>query len=188
MLADLGLALARTDIPRADAVLTEAIENARAFKELRLEARAGVRRVFVRLLLDPESDQADALREVEGYAGLFEDWSDDQGLAEARSLIGAIRFWQGAVAVGEENFERAIVHAQRAGDRRQEAEIVRWLTLVIDSGPTPADEGIRRLESLLDQSHGIGGWRSASPRPAGRWRRCVGGSRLHGRTSPWARI
>jgi class 3 adenylate cyclase len=154
VLADLGLALARTDIPRADAVLTEAIENARAFKELRLEARAGVRRVFVRLLLDPEIDQADALREVEGYAGLFEEWTDDQGLAEARSLIGAIRFWQGAVAVGEENFERAIVHARRAGDRRQEAEIVRWLTLVIDNGPTPADEGIRRLESLLDQSHG----------------------------------
>jgi class 3 adenylate cyclase/tetratricopeptide (TPR) repeat protein len=154
VLADLGLALARTDIPRADAVLTEAIENARAFKDLRLEARAGVRRVFVRLLLDPQINQADALREVEGYAGLFEEWSDDQGLAEARSLIGAIRFWQGAVAVGEENFERAIVHARRAGDRRQEAEIVRWLTLVIDAGPMPADEGIRRLDSLLEQSHG----------------------------------
>jgi class 3 adenylate cyclase/tetratricopeptide (TPR) repeat protein len=154
VLADLGLVLGRTDIPRADAVLTEAIERARASDDLRVEARAGVRRVFVRLLLDPQINQADALREVEGYAGLFEEWSDDQGLAEARSLIGAIRFWQGAVAVGEENFERAIVHARRAGDRRQEAEIVRWLTLVIDHGPTPAKEGIRRLESLLEQSHG----------------------------------
>jgi tetratricopeptide (TPR) repeat protein len=154
VLADLGLALARTDIPRADAVLTEAIERARALNDLRLEARGGVRRVFVRLLLDPQINQADSLREVEGYAGLFEEWSDDQGLAEARSLIGTIRFWQGAVAIGEENFERAIAHARRAGDRRLEAEIVRWLTLVIDTGPTPADEGIRRLESLLEQSHG----------------------------------
>jgi class 3 adenylate cyclase/tetratricopeptide (TPR) repeat protein len=154
VLADLGFALSRTDIPRADEVLTEAIETARALNDLRVEARAGVRRVFVRLLLDPQINQADSLREVEGYAGLFEEWSDDQGLAEARSLIGTIRFWQGDVAVGEENFERAIAHARRAGDRQQEAESVRLLAFVIDNGPMPADEGIRRLESLLEQSHG----------------------------------
>jgi class 3 adenylate cyclase/tetratricopeptide (TPR) repeat protein len=154
VLADLGVAFGRTDIPRADAVLTEAIESARALNDLRLEARAGVRRVFVRLLLDPQISHANSLREVERYAGVFEETADDQGLAEARSLIGAIRFWQGAVVVGEENFERAIAHARRAGDRPQEAENLRWLALVIDTGPTPADDGILRLESLLEQSHG----------------------------------
>ena len=48
-----------------------------------LEARAGVRRVFVRLLLDPNIIQLEALDEVEGYMARFEEWNDDLGLAEA---------------------------------------------------------------------------------------------------------
>jgi tetratricopeptide (TPR) repeat protein len=153
VLADLGIALTQSDIPRADAVLTEAIETARRTNDPLLEARAGVRRVFVRLLLDPQITQAGSLREVERYAGLFEERADDLGLAEARRLIGSIWFWHGAVEVAEENFERAIAHARRAGDRRQEAEILRWLCGVIENGPTPAGEGIRRLESILEQGH-----------------------------------
>jgi tetratricopeptide (TPR) repeat protein len=153
-LPDLGIALAQSDIPRADEVLTEAIETARSTGDRRLEARAGVRRVFVRLLLDPEASQALSLQEVERYIGFFEESSDDLGLAEARSLIGTIRFWQGRAAVAEENLERAIAHARRAGSRRQEADCLRWLALVISEGPTPADEGVRRLESILAQGGG----------------------------------
>jgi class 3 adenylate cyclase/tetratricopeptide (TPR) repeat protein len=154
VLPDLGIALARSDIPRADAVLTEAIEAARTTGDRLVEARAGVRRVFVRLLLDPESSQSRSLQEVERYIGLFEEWSDDLGLAESRSLIGMIRFWQGRAAEAEENLERAIAHAKLAGSRRQEAECLRWLALVICEGPTPVGEGIRRLESILVRAGG----------------------------------
>jgi class 3 adenylate cyclase/tetratricopeptide (TPR) repeat protein len=154
VLADLGIALAQSDMPRADEVLTEAVEAARSIGDPRLEARAGVRGVFVRLLLDPQINQAQSLREVERYVELFEEWEDDLGLGEARRLVGTIRFWQGHAAVAEENLERAIAHARRAGDRRQEAEILRWLALVVTEGPTPANEGIRRLESILDQGRG----------------------------------
>ena len=154
VLPDLGIALAQSDIPRADEVLTEAIEAARSTGDRGLEARAGVRRVFVRLLLDPETSQALSLQEVERYVGFFEESSDDLGLAEARGLIGTIRFWQGRAAVAEENLERAIAHAKRAGSRRQEADCLRWLALVISEGPTPADEGLRRLESILTQGGG----------------------------------
>ncbi len=45
-------------------------------------------------------------------------------------------------------------HAGRAGDRRVEAEILRRWALAIDQGPTPADEGLRRLAAVLEQSHG----------------------------------
>ena len=154
LLRDLGLALAQSDIPRAEAVLTEAVEGARAVGDAVLEARAGVRRVFVRLLLDPNIVQLEALDEVEGYMARFEEWNDDLGLAEAGSLVGMIRFWQGRAADSETHFERALEHAGRAGDRRVEAEILRRWALAIDQGPTPADEGLRRLAAVLEQSHG----------------------------------
>jgi len=154
ILPDLGIALAHLDIPRADEVLTEAIEAAERLGDHRLEARAGMPRVFVRLLLDTQASQERSLREVERYVELFEEWADDVGLAEATRLLGTIRFWQGAVGVAEQDLERAMVYARRAGDLRQEAEIMRWLALVIDNGPTPAGEGIRRLDSLLEQAHG----------------------------------
>jgi tetratricopeptide (TPR) repeat protein len=148
------MALGQSDIPRAEAVLTEAVEGARAVGDPVLEARAGVRRVFVRLLLDPNINQLEALAEVEGYIGRFEQWGDDLGLAEGGSLVGMIRFWQGRAAASELDYERALEHARLAGDRRQESEILRRWALAIESGPTPADEGIRRLLAILDQSHG----------------------------------
>jgi len=148
------MALGQSDIPRAEAVLTEAVEGARAVGDPLLAARAGVRRVFVRLLLDPNINQLEALAEVEGYIGRFEQWGDDLGLAEGGSLVGMIRFWQGRAAASELDYERALEHAGLAGDRRQESEILRRWALSIESGPTPADEGIRRLLAILDQSHG----------------------------------
>jgi len=154
LLRDLGMALGQSDIPRAEAVLTEAVEGARAVGDPLLAARAGVRRVFVRLLLDPNINQLEALAEVEGYIGRFEQWGDDLGLAEGGSLVGMIRFWQGRAAASELDYERALEHAGLAGDRRQESEILRRWALAIESGPTPADEGIRRLLAILDQSHG----------------------------------
>ena len=151
ILPDLGIILAQTDIPRADAVLTEAVDAARAANDPLLEARAGVRRVFVRLLLDVQADQDASLEEAERYASLFEERHDDLGLAEALNLVGIIRFWQGRAAVAEEDLSRAIHHARRAGGRRQEAEGHKWLAIATSIGPTPVGEGIRRLESILEE-------------------------------------
>jgi tetratricopeptide (TPR) repeat protein len=65
-----------------------------------------------------------------------------------------IRFWQGRAGDSETHFERALEHAGRAGDRRVEGEILRRWALAIDQGPTPADEGLRRLAAVLERSHG----------------------------------
>ena len=135
-------------------MLTEAVDAARASGDAVRESRAGVRRVFIRLLLDPDIIQIEALDEVEGYLARFGEWNDDLGLAEAGSLVGMIHFWQGRAADSERDFEEALEHAGRAGDRRVEAEILRRLALAIDQGPSPADEGIRRLAAVLERSHG----------------------------------
>jgi class 3 adenylate cyclase len=154
ILLDLGLALTNSDMARAHAVLTQAMYLARSFGDSRLEGRAGVRRLFVRILIDPQTNQEEALREVERYVELFEGWNDDLGLAEARRIVGVIRFWQGRMVDAEENLALAITHAQHAGDRRLEGQSLRWLSLVISEGPLPASEGLRRLHAILDQYRG----------------------------------
>jgi len=154
LLRDLGVALGQSDLTRADAALTEAMEASRAAGDARLEARAGVRRLFIRLLRDTEISQAAALAEAEGYVERFEASSDDDGLAEALGLVGMIHFWQGMAAVSERDFERGLAHARAAGDRWREGEILRRLALVIDVGPVPAEDGIRRLDAILAEGHG----------------------------------
>ena len=154
LLRELGLVLAQTDLPRADAVLAEAIDGARASGDERLEARAGVRRLFVRLLIDPEANQAEALDQAERFVERFERTRDDAGAAEGLGLVGMIRFWQGRAATSEKEFERGLVHARAAGDRRQEGELQRRIALAIDVGPIPAEEAIARLDALVAESHG----------------------------------
>jgi len=153
-LGDLGVALGQTDLSRADAVLTEVMEGSRAAGDEELEARAGVRRVFVRLLLDPNADQRRALAETEAHVERFERLRDDEGLAEGIGLVAKIRFWQGQSALSESLFETALGHAVEAGDLRQQGELLKWLALVIDIGPLPAEAGIRRLDAILAESHG----------------------------------
>jgi class 3 adenylate cyclase/tetratricopeptide (TPR) repeat protein len=148
VLVDLGAAMARTDLRRAHEILGRAMAEARAAGEPRLEARAGLRRIPVHILLDPEADQAESLREAETYLERFEEWHDEPGLGEARSIVGTIRFWQGRMALGMEQLRLAVAHARRAGDRRQEAESIKWLGLGIVEGPTPVEEGLRQLDEL----------------------------------------
>jgi tetratricopeptide (TPR) repeat protein len=150
ILADLGLALTRSDLPRADDVLSEAIDRAGIVEDRRLEALAGVRRLFVRMMVDPETKQRASLDEAKRYAGLFDGWSDDLGVAEALTLIGTIRFWAGRCALAEADLERASAHARRAGSRTQEGEIARLLTLVISQGPEPVLECLDRLHAMLE--------------------------------------
>jgi class 3 adenylate cyclase/tetratricopeptide (TPR) repeat protein len=154
LLHDLGIVLGQTDLARADAALTDAMEAAAASGDDQLEARAGVRRLFVRLLRDTDISQAAALEGAERYAERFERSNDDEGLAEALGLIGMIRFWQGTAAASELDFERGLRHARAAGDRRLEGELLRRLALVIDEGPAPAEEGIRRVEGIIAEGGG----------------------------------
>jgi class 3 adenylate cyclase/tetratricopeptide (TPR) repeat protein len=154
LLRDLGVALGQSDLSRADAALGEAMEGSRAAGDLGLEGRAGVRRLFIRLLRETQISQAAALAEAEGYVERFEASNDDDGLAEALGLVGMIHFWQGKAAISELDFERGLRHARAAGDRRQEGELLRRLALVIDQGPAPVEEGIGRVEAIMAEGGG----------------------------------
>jgi tetratricopeptide (TPR) repeat protein len=156
LLPDLGLALKESgELVRAEEVLTDAIAAAVAAGDKRVELNALIERASLRLLSDPEGQTEELLELVEDAIPTLTELGDDRALATAWSLIALTRgLWHGRFATGEDALERALEHARRAGDRRQEGAILGWLAFAALSGPTPVPEAIRHCESLLEESKG----------------------------------
>ncbi len=149
LLTKLGSAFARIgQLNRADSVLGEAIEAAAAAGDVCLEFRARIERLSWHIWTDPASK--DEARQVAQRAILlFEEHGDELGLAKAWHLLGDVASTWGA---SEEALERALVHAQRAGDPREAGDILWWLGVAFHFGPTRAEEGIWRCEEILAQA------------------------------------
>jgi hypothetical protein len=131
LLPELGAALREAgELTRADEVLSEALEAGRITGNRRAELAALIERAALRLASEPEDD-AD-LREVAASIPALEELGDDRALAAAWSLIGRREgVWKGRFAHGEAALERALTHARRLGDRRQEALILGLLDLCL---------------------------------------------------------
>src|SRR5262249_49482579 len=71
------------------------------------------------------------------------------GLTKAWQLLAEGHSSAGRYEVMREPLERAIVHAQRAGDTLEEAEARATLLTVHRWGPTPVPEVIRLAEAVL---------------------------------------
>jgi ATP/maltotriose-dependent transcriptional regulator MalT len=136
----------------AETFLDEAVEVARATEDSRLEAAAVLTRLLVRHHTtedlegwreEVEREATHAIEQLEG------DESAHAELTKAWRLLGfvhgsVLRYGEAADAV-----QRAIEHAQRAGDTRQEARSASSYTLAALHGPTPVPEAIERCENLL---------------------------------------
>src|SRR5439155_249847 len=130
------------------------LEQARSAGNRGVELAATIERASLLLLSDPaQTDRL--LSEVEAAVPELEQIGDDRVLAVAWTLIG-MRFgvWRGRFARGEEALGRALVHARRAGDRRQEAAILGNLCLAAAAGPTPVPDAVRRCEEIRDEARG----------------------------------
>jgi predicted ATPase len=154
LLPELGAALREAgELARADEVLSEAIEAGRRTENRRAELAARIERAALRLASEPE-DGAD-LQEVEASIPALQELGDDRALAAAWSLIGRRQgLWQGRFAHGEAALERALKHARRLGDRRQEALILGQLALSALMGPTPVHEAVARCRRLVTEAGG----------------------------------
>ena len=142
------------ELARAEALLKEATEAARAADDQRLESRASVQRAFLRIHTDPEGPTDEVRREAERAIAVFEELGDELELARAWQLAAYVESFDGAWATCEAMLERGLVHARRAGDAREEARILRWLASSALWGPVPVEEGIRRCEEILERTHG----------------------------------
>jgi len=94
--------------------------------------------------------------ETERLIAVFERLGDDQGLARAWRELGKVRMWLGGCEAGTEALARALVFAERAGDRRERRQALVWLLLAYTFGPLPAEEGSLRVEKIRRDPEGGG--------------------------------
>ena len=144
-------------LSRAEEVLTDVIERTDGVPQVVMLA-ARIERVALRLRSDPRGGWEEDLALVEAALPGLEaapdlDRRGHRAIARGWSLLGLVRgLWAGRVAAGEEALLRARPHAQAAGDRWQEAEIVGRIGFAAWSGPLPVHDGIGLCVSLLESA------------------------------------
>jgi len=149
LLIDLGDALWESgDLVRADAALAEAQEIARATDQTTTAIRARLGRIMLQQNTDPNITMEQISGQIRQIIPLLEQSNAHLGLAKAWGFLGMIEIWLGGLAVGEELLERAIFHAQRAHDRRAEADHLGFLALAAPWGSRTAKESIARVEEI----------------------------------------
>jgi tetratricopeptide (TPR) repeat protein len=155
LLPKLGGALARTgQLARADTVLNDAINRAVASGAQRLEWHARIERALWRRWSDPASER-DARAIAQDALRVFEKHGDDLGLAKTWRLISDVGHPEGDASTFTESddaLERALDYARRAGDQREEADVLWWVGVAFVFGPLHAETGIRRCQEILSEA------------------------------------
>jgi class 3 adenylate cyclase/tetratricopeptide (TPR) repeat protein len=153
LLPMLGKALRETgQLGRADAVLTEGIDLGHAAGDRRVESLARIERASLRDYTNPSSDPDELRRVAEQSIAVFEEFGDDEGLAQASSLLAEVHWVHGHFAAMEALLERGLLHAQRANDQRGRSFLLAALARAALLGPTPVDAALRRCEEITAQA------------------------------------
>ena len=147
---DLGAALVDIgELAQAEAVLERAISDARALANRRLEARAQIVLSRIRMRMKQEGALENVARVAKAAIAVFTQEGDEAGLAQAWRHLGLVHFLSFQWAAQTDVLELALVHARRAGDRREESMILSELVRALHFGPTPVPEAIARCEQML---------------------------------------
>jgi len=128
------------DFTKANVVIGEVIEGATAAGEVGFRTQALVERAFIRLYTDPEGRPEEMIAQAEDAIGEFEKLGDDRNLAEAWTLLSVVHLMRSDMVARKEALERALLHARRSGDTRNEAWITWGIVGSVAQGPTPASE------------------------------------------------
>jgi class 3 adenylate cyclase/tetratricopeptide (TPR) repeat protein len=142
------------ELRRAELLAQQAVEKARAIGGHGLEMHARIARAKIMSRVDPDAFVPEAEAITREAIPLFEALGDDSGLAETWELL-TVRLNQiGHPKEMTDAHEKAIEHARRAGDWQGELENTAALASTLFWGATPVEEGIRRLEAMLDRVRG----------------------------------
>jgi tetratricopeptide (TPR) repeat protein len=152
VLPSLGRVLMETgELARAESVLTEAMDEARAAGGRRSEALARIYRSHARATLDPSWVFEQSLTDVRASIAVFEELGDQAGLARAWNHVGLFEFWSGNCTRALEAVAKGAEHAALV--EGGEAILVPWWQLsALIFGPVPAAEGTRRVAELAEQA------------------------------------
>jgi tetratricopeptide (TPR) repeat protein len=161
LLPELGTALFWTgELGKAETVLGEAITLARAAGDRRVEHRARLEQLFIRLGNDASGVRPDQVRhEAEQTAAVLGALGDDHGLARAWYLIGQAHGQAGRFAAATRAQQLAIGHAERAGEPWLGAWLRYQLGFALVLGPLPRAEATAAVADLLAWAR-AGGYRS----------------------------
>jgi class 3 adenylate cyclase/tetratricopeptide (TPR) repeat protein len=153
LLRDLGTALVhRGRFDDADQVLADAAETATRSGQNALAELAGLDRQLIRLQTRPEGALADIERVTDVAFDTFTDLSDDLGLTRVWQLRGELHWMACSYGPTTTALERALTHARRANDGREQAAIAVWLASCLALGPAPVPSAIERCHELLRSS------------------------------------
>ena len=118
--------------------------------DARLEARALIEREFHKTFAGSE-DATLTIPDVDRAGDSHPRGAgDDLGLARAWRLRSELDIRAAHWGARAEALDRALDHARRASDLREEAMVVAQLAQALYFGPTPVDEAIERCERFLE--------------------------------------
>jgi class 3 adenylate cyclase/tetratricopeptide (TPR) repeat protein len=153
-LPDLARALRETgDFRRALTIAESGVEDGSPGTRERLLCE--IERASLLDYLEPTEETFEDLRVVaqRAIAG-FGELGDDRGLARARTLLAEVHWSKCHYAEMEAELERALVHADRAGDERERAAILSSLARAAFMGPLPVEAALRRCDEVAGSAAG----------------------------------
>jgi predicted ATPase len=138
-------------LDQAGSVLDEAEQQAAAASDECASSHVLVQQQLLRLLHVEEGGAEGASRAAAHVIPVFERHNDNLGLCRARRLEAWLYWNEARAEAAAEAWGRAAAHARLAGDRHLHNEILTWIASSLWFGPTPAEEGIRRCELMLEE-------------------------------------
>jgi len=150
LLPDLAFALWESgSTEESKAVISEALSRAELLGDAEMSAHVSLMRWFLEDDLEGSHDRVRSV--AQQAASLFDRTGDEAGLARAWHLIGSVEWDLGQAGKQLPALERALEHAQRAGDAFETAEVILSITAAIVRGPTAVPIGIARAEHIIDR-------------------------------------
>src|SRR5207344_564570 len=136
----------------AQALLEKTLALAEGTGERLLHARALVGLAAVRIQTEGTEAHAQIRGDIEPFVTVFEEAQDYRGASDTLRLIGKLATWGNDFELGAELQERALLHAQEAGDERREAAIIRYIASDALWGPEPVEPALARCRAIFEES------------------------------------
>jgi tetratricopeptide (TPR) repeat protein len=138
------------DVERAEALLGEIADEARARGERPLELRSRIHRQWLRSLTHPtETPLARLLAEGEEAVTTFTEFGDDGGVALAWYLIATAHYLCSHQGLRLQAAQQALEHATRTGDIELASRCVSHIAFAMLHGSTPAKTAVEQSQDLL---------------------------------------
>jgi predicted ATPase/class 3 adenylate cyclase len=153
---DLGEALMQIgEVAQAESLLEDAVATAELAGAAAIAAKIEVVRVLIRRLSGEEANwNEEAMAVATEAIAVCEREGDDAGLARAWRMVASVHGNACRFGSAAEALQRALEHARRAEDVRQERRSSSPYALVMAYGPTPVADAIARCDEIAGRVAG----------------------------------